>query len=58
MRAADPQALADALLAVRDDPARRGELGERGLRFAREELAPDRVLATYERFALRIHAGG
>ena len=54
----DPRALADALLAIRDDPERAAEVGGRGLRFAREELSPETVLETYERFALRIHAGG
>ena len=55
---ADARALADALLAVRDDPALGAAVGERGLRFAREQLAPEKVLETYERFALRVHADG
>jgi colanic acid biosynthesis glycosyl transferase WcaI len=55
---ANARALADALLAVRDDPARGAALGERGLRFAREELASAKILETYERFALRVHADG
>src|SRR4029079_266108 len=51
VRPADARALAAALLAVRDDPEHGAGLGERGLRFAREELSPGKILETYERFA-------
>jgi len=48
--AAAPEALAAAILALREDPARARALGERGRRYALSHLSADPALAHYERF--------
>ncbi len=48
--ATDAAALRRAVLALKDDPARRAELGANGRRYAEDVLSADRVLAEYERF--------
>jgi colanic acid biosynthesis glycosyl transferase WcaI len=48
--ATDPNALRLAVLALKDDPARRAELGAGGRRYAEDVLSADKILANYERF--------
>jgi glycosyltransferase involved in cell wall biosynthesis len=55
---AQPEALADGVLALREDRALGRELGRRGRRFAEDLLAPERILSTYEELVRRIHASG
>ncbi len=57
VRPGDPDALADALGALRDDPARRERLGAAAAADVRERFAPGRLLervqALYDRVSQR-----
>ena len=44
----DPRSLAAAMAALRDDPARRAELGERGRAFAERRLSSEVLLPQLE----------
>jgi len=46
----DAQALADALVALYEDPQGRARLGERGRAYAEQELSASRVLSGFERW--------
>jgi glycosyltransferase involved in cell wall biosynthesis len=55
---AHPEALADGVLALREDPALREALGRHGRQFAEDVLAPEHILSAYEDLVRRIHATG
>jgi glycosyltransferase involved in cell wall biosynthesis len=55
---AQPEALADGVLALREDPALREALGRHGRQFAEDVLAPEHILSAYEDLVRRIHAAG
>jgi glycosyltransferase involved in cell wall biosynthesis len=48
--ATDAAEVRRAVLTLKDDPARRAELGGNGRRYAEDVLSADKVLAEYERF--------
>jgi len=54
----DPEALAEAVAALLDDAARRGEMGRAGRAKAEREFSLERMLAGYERLYLDLAAGG
>jgi len=53
----DGAALAEALAALAEDPARRAQLADRGARWVTAECAPSTVAARYERLYDQVLAG-
>jgi glycosyltransferase involved in cell wall biosynthesis len=53
----DPEALADALLALARDPERRSRMGEAGRRFVRERFSAERVHARLEELLVGVARG-